>query len=156
MTVRGTANLPATDGMVGRPVLDADGGEVGSVDGLYVDPQDGSVKYLAIETGWFAERRHVIPIEDVTARGSDPDKEIVLPYSRQTLSLAPTFAPDDDITIADESDVQEHFGLESYRDVLEARQTTPAPTPEIAEAEIHDALRRGEDPLTIRTKRWGM
>jgi len=156
MSVRGTASLPATDDLVGRPVFDADGEKVGNIDGLYLDPQDGSVRYLAIETGWFGERRHVIPIEDVTARGSDPDKEILLPYSRRTLSLAPTFVPDEDITIADESDVQEHFGFESYRDILEARQTTPAPTPEIAEAEIQDALSRGDDPLSIRTKRWGI
>lgn len=156
MTVRGTANLPATEDLVGRPVFSENDEKIGTIDGLYLDPADGAARYLAIETGWFGTRRHVVPIDDVTARGTDPDKEILLPYSRETLSLGPTFGPDDDLTLDDESDVQEHYGLESYREILRARQTAPAPTPEIAEAEMQAALSRGNDPLSIRTKRWGV
>lgn len=56
-----------------------------------------------------------------------------------------------DLTLADESDVQEYYGLESYRDILEARQTAPAPTPEIAEVELQAAISRGDDPSSVRT-----
>ena len=156
MTVRGTASLPATGDLVGRPVYDENDEKIGTIAGLYLDPADGEAKYLGVETGWFGTRRHVIPLDGVTARGSDPDKDILLPYSREKVSLAPTFAEDDDLTLRDESDVQEHFGLESYQDILDARQTSPAPTPEIAEAEMQSALNRGNDPLSVRTKRWGV
>lgn len=155
MTVRGTASLPATEDLIGRPAYDTNDEKVGTVAGLYVDPADGEAMYLAVESGWFGSRRHVVPLVNVTARGTDPDKEILLPYTREKLSLAPTFGEDDDLTLADESDVQEYYGLESYRDVLEARQTAPAPTREIAEAELQDAVSRGGDPSSVRTKRWG-
>jgi sporulation protein YlmC with PRC-barrel domain len=156
MTVRGTANLPATEDLVGRPVYDENDEKIGTVAGLYLDATDGEATYLAVESGWFGTRRHVIPLDDVTARGTDPDKDIILPYSRETLSSAPTFGEHDDLTLRDESEVHEHYGLESYQNILDARQTAPAPTPEIAEAEMQAAVRRGDDPSNVRTKRWGV
>jgi hypothetical protein len=39
---------------------------------------------------------------------------------------------------------------------VRARQTTPAPTPEIAEAEVADAIDRGDDPNKVAVKRWGV
>lgn len=156
MTTRGTATLPARDELVGTPVFDANDDGVGTVKGVYVDPADGSPRYLAVDSGWFGDRRHVIPVDEASARGTDPDKEILLPYSREKLSKAPTFEEDRELTLRDESAIQEYYGLESYEAMLEARQTAPAPTPAIAEAELKAAIDRGDDPGAVRVKRWGV
>ncbi len=156
MAIRATANVPSADEMVGRPVYDSSDEKVGVVDGLYLDRVDGTTRYLAVETGWFGDRRHVIPVDEVGARGTDPDKEILLPYSRERLSSAPTFVEDHELTLRDESELMEHYGFESYQDILDARQSSPAPTPEIAEAELKAAVDRGDDPMVVRVKRWGV
>jgi hypothetical protein len=36
-----------------------------------------------------------------------------------------------------------------------ARQTEPAPTTRIADAEVEAAIERGHDPAEVRLKRWG-
>jgi sporulation protein YlmC with PRC-barrel domain len=154
MAIRGTANLPAVEHLVGRPVYDSSDEKVGTVEGLYLDRVDGTARYLAVESGWFGNRRHVIPVDDLSARGTDPDKEILLPYSRERLSNPPTFGEEHDLTPRDESELQEHYGFESYHDILDARQTSPAPTPEVAEAELKAAVDRGDDPMVVRTQRW--
>lgn len=156
MAIRGTATMPTVDELVGRPVYYAGDEKVGTVDGVYLDPDDGSARYLAVTSGWFGTKRHVIPMDDLTARGTDPDKEILAPYSKERFSEAPLFEEDHDLTLRDESAVQQHYGLESYQDAIDARQTAPAPTPEIAEAELQAALARGDEPMTVRTKRWGV
>ena len=156
MAIRGTAQIPSVEDLVGRPVYDAGDEKVGTVDGVYVNPSDGSARYLAVTSGWFGTKRHIVPLDDLTARGSDPDKEILAPYSKERFSEAPTFEKDQDLTLRDESAVQRHYGLESYGDAIDARQTSPAPTPEIAEAEVEGALNAGEDPMAVRTKRWGV
>jgi hypothetical protein len=156
MAIRGTANMPATDELVGRPVYDADDQKIGDVEGLYVDNHEGAARYLAVQSGWFGPNRHVIPIDEATARGSDPDKEILVPYTRDELSGAPTFEDGHELTLRDERRLQEYYGVESYQEVLDARQTSPAPTPEVAEAELEAAINRGEDPRSVRTRRWGV
>lgn len=156
MAIRGTSRMPTTDDLVGRPVYDADDQKVGTIEGLYLDGDASEPRYLAVQSGWFGDKRHVIPIDEATARGSDPDKEVLVPYSRDELAAAPTFGEGHDLTLHDERDLQEHYGIEGYREAIDARQTSPAPTPEIAEAELEAAIRRGDDPATIRTKRWGV
>lgn len=156
MAIRGTARMPAADDLVGRPVYDADDQKVGTVEGLYLDGDGSEPRYLAVQSGWFGSKRHVIPMDDASARGSDPEKEILVPYSRDKLSAAPTFEEGHDLTLHDERDLQEHYGLGSYKEAIDARQTSPAPTPQVAEAELGAAIQRGDDPMSIRTKRWGV
>lgn len=148
--------MPSAEDLVGRSVYDSSDEKVGTVEGLYLDPADGAAKYLVVQSGWFGSKRHVVPIDEVTARGTDPDKEILLPYSRELLSGAPMFSEEHDLTLHDESEIQTHYGFESYQDSIDARQTTPAPTPQIAEAEMNAAIERGDDPMSVRTKRWGV
>lgn len=76
-------------------MCDTNDEKLGTVAGLHIDHANGEALYLAVESGWFGSRRHVIPLNDITARGTDPDRDILLPYSREKLSLAPTFAEEE-------------------------------------------------------------
>src|SRR5262245_58799228 len=130
----GTA-LPDLDRLRGLPVHATDGERIGVVEDVYVDAKGGYVRYLALDTGWFGGRLTVVPVED--ARMADDDR-LTLPYTASELRAAPTYEAYDDLTISREAEVDRHYGLTPYWDIVRARQSTPAPTPEIAEAEALD------------------
>lgn len=147
--------LPSMDRLEGMEVRDRDDNKIGKVDDTYVDHDGGAhARYLAITTGWFGKKRHVIPVDDV--RMGDDDSHLTVPYTKQQLEDAPTYDSDEDMTERHEQDVYRHYDREGYWESVRARQTEPAPTPEIAEAEAADAVRRGQDPSRIRVKRWGV
>mgnify|MGYP001627372619 CR=1 FL=1 len=138
------------DRVRGLMAHDGEGSPIGEVVDVYVDPETGQVLYLAVGSQWFPGRRHLIPAADAAVGGGRVD----LPYAPDLLSVAPTFEPGEDLTLHDESDVLVHFGFEGYEDVPRARQTPPAPTPEIARAELGAELRSGRDPVGMRAIRW--
>ena len=94
-----------------------------------------------------------------TSARKDGDSYVVVPYTAEHLKGAPTFGDDDEVTPEREREIYEHYQRVGYwdddRDIVRARQTEPAPTPQIAEAEVADAVRRGHDPRRVRVKRWG-
>lgn len=63
---------------------------------------------------------------------------------------------DEDLTRGTEAGIYGHYGRAGYWDAVRARQTPPAPTPQIAEAEVQAALDRGDDPNVVAVKRWGV
>ncbi|HMN98011.1 MAG TPA: hypothetical protein PKD59_01215 [Miltoncostaeaceae bacterium] len=79
-----------------------------------------------------------------------------MPYDKDHLREGPTFDTNEDFTREHETSTYGHYGRTGYWDAIRARQTTPAPTPEIAEAEAEDAIRRGDDPRRVAVKRWGV
>ncbi len=87
------------------------------------------------------------------------DSYVVVPYSAEQLKHAPTFGDDDELTPEREREIYDHYRRTGYwdesRDIVRARQTAPAPTPQIAEAEVADEIGRGNDPRRVRVKRWG-
>ncbi len=147
-----STNVPSMDRLGGMEVRDPAGEKIGTVDDSYTDAQGTYLRYLAVKTGWFGSKRHMIPIDDVRME----DDHLVVPYDKDHLREGPTFERDDDFTRAHEERVYGHYGRSGYWDAVRARQTTPAPTPEIAEAEVADAIDRGEDPGQVAVKRWGV
>ncbi|MGE0026727.1 MAG: PRC-barrel domain-containing protein [Thermoleophilia bacterium] len=147
--------LPRYEDLEGMQVRDANGDKVGKVDDIYADEQGGYARYLAVKTGWFGSKRHMIPVDDVRLEGDGDDHWLVVPYDKDHLREGPTFDRDDDFTREHETSTYGHYGRTGYWDAIRARQTTPAPTPEIAEAEADDAIRRGDDPRRVAVKRWG-
>jgi sporulation protein YlmC with PRC-barrel domain len=140
------------DRLEGMKVRDANGDKIGTVEDSYTDTQGTYLRYLAVKTGWFGTKRHMIPIDDVRMEGD----HLVVPYDKDHLREGPTFERDEDFTRSHEERVYGHYGRTGYWDAVRARQTTPAPTPEIAEAEVADAIDRGEDPRQVAVKRWGV
>jgi sporulation protein YlmC with PRC-barrel domain len=137
-------SLPEVDRLRGLPVFTADGERIGAVEDLYVDAEGGYVRYLAIETGWFGGRLTVVPVDDVRVAGDD---RLALPYTTPELRAAPSYEVFDDLTISREAEVYGHYGLTPYWDIVRARQSTPAPTPEIAQAEAADPAVRAPADL---------
>lgn len=170
--------LPPLDELGGMTVRDASGDKVGKVDDGYVDEQGSYLRYIAITTGWFGTKRHLIPIDDVRYVQDDGDRFLQVPYDKDRLKAGPQHDADEHVTRGHESDVYSHYGRTGYWDAVRARQTTPAPTPEvarsgdasdldarqtapaptpeIAQAEADAAVGRGDDPRTIAVKRWGV
>ena len=150
--------LPSLSRLRGMEVRSTDGEKVGKVKDVYLDSEARYVRYLAVKTGWFSGT-HVVPVDDVTFVDDDDDAYVVVPYTAEHLKGAPTFGDDDEMTPERERGIYEHYQRAGYwddeRDIVRSRQTAPAPTPQIAEAEVSDAVRRGRDPREIRVKRWG-
>ncbi len=145
------STLPDPGYLRGAFVHCADGERIGVVEDVYVDDEGGHARYLGIATDWFGGRLTVVPVEDV--RVADPD-HIVLPYRAEDLRAAPSYAVHDDLTISREAEIYGHYGRTPYWEVVRKRQSTPAPTPEIAQAEAADARAGhlppgGEDPEVV-------
>ena len=151
-----STNLPPIDQLDGMEVRDATGEKIGKVDDSYTDTGGAYVRYLAVTTGWFGTKRHMIPVDDVSVESDGDHAYLAVPYAKDHLREAPTHERDQDFTKADEEATYSHYGRTGYWDAVRARQTTPAPTPEIAEAEVQDAIRRGDDPNQVAVKRWGV
>ena len=105
------------------------------------------------------QRDNVVPIDDVTYVDGEDDTYVVVPYAADQIKNAPTFGDEDELTLERERAIYDHYQRVGYwedtRDIVRARQTEPAPTPQIAEAEVADAIRRGDDPRRVRVRRWG-
>jgi len=150
--------LPPLDELEGMEVYDINGDRVGKVSHVYTDSIAGHVRYLAIATGWFGMRHHTVPVDDVRTEIDGDDAFLMLPYDEDTLKEGPSYDPDDDasLTRGEESRIYGYYGRDAYWDAVRARQTAPAPTPEIAEAEVQAAIDRGEDPSVVAVRRWGV
>ena len=139
-------------------VRTTDGEKIGKVKDVYLDAEARHARYLMVKTGWFSGS-HVVPVDDVTYVNDGDDAYVAVPYAEEQLKGAPTFDDDDEVTPDREREIYDHYQRVGYwdqtRDIVRARQTEPAPTPQIAEAEVADAIRRGRDPERVRVKRWG-
>jgi sporulation protein YlmC with PRC-barrel domain len=154
-----STRLPSLSRLRGMEVKTTDGDKIGKVKDVYLDADARYVRYIAVKTGWFSGT-HVVPVDDVTYVEEDGDADLVVPYSEDQLKGAPTFDDDDELTPERERAIYDHYRRVGYwdttRDIVRTRQTEPAPTPQIAEAEVADAIRRGKDPERVRVKRWGV
>ena len=152
--------LPRMSAIKGADVCDRDGDKIGTVQDLYLDANHEYVRYLEVKTGWTGRSAGIVPIDDADFREDDGDTVIVVPYTKEQIRQAPTLGDDDELTPDREQEIYRHYERSGYweeaRSAIASRQTTPAPTPEIARAEVADAMDRGEDPGRVRVKRWGI
>ena len=152
-----TTRLPSLSRLRGMEVRSTDGEKVGKVKDLYLDAEARYARYLEVKTGWFGGT-HVIPVDDVTYVDDGDDAYIQVPYTAEQVKAAPTF-DEGELTPDREAAIYDHYRRVGYwddtRDIVRSRQTQPAPTPQIAQAEVADEIRRGRDPNRVRVKRWG-
>ena len=149
--------LPQLDQFRGIEVCDPDGERVGRVDHVYLDRHDGYVRYIGVKTARIGGHYTVVPIDDVREEGGEGDRYLTVPYSRQQLEAGPAF-DEPRLTPDHETAIYGYYRRIGYwdraRELLDAKQSTPAPTREIAEAEFRDAIAHGEDLEGIRVTRW--
>ena len=153
-----STRLPSLSRLRGMEARTTDGEKVGKVKDVYLDADARYSRYLEVKTGWFSGT-HVVPVDDVSYVDRNGDSYVVVPYSAEQLKHAPTFGDDDELTPEREREIYDHYHRTGYwdesREIVRARQTAPAPTPQIAEAEVADEIGRGNDPRRVRVKRWG-
>ena len=128
----------------GMQVSDRDGAPVGAVAELYVERPTGEIRYLGIAAD--ALGVHVlVPLDDVAVAEDEFGQTVRIPYTRAHLMAAPPLPEGTEPTVTLEGEIHSHFERTPYWDVVRARQTTPAPTPEIAVAEAADAAAGATD-----------
>jgi len=142
--------LPSLSRLRGMDVCNADGERIGTVRDAFLDPGAERLRYLAVSTGRLSRATHVVPIEDVTYVDDGAEEYAVVPYSAAHLRGAPSLEEGGEITPARERAIDDYYDRaeewEAARASVRARQATPAPTPQIAEATIVDAVAQGQDP----------
>lgn len=130
--------------VIGCSTFDAHGNHLGTINGTYGDA-DGRVRYVALTTPWSGTARLVVPFEGVDV---DIDAQrITLPYDGDELRAAPMYTDREYLNTGDESAINDHFARAGHWETVNAMQTTPAPTLEVAEADVATAHERGESPL---------
>lgn len=147
----GVMRLPSLSRLKGMDVRDAEGEKVGSIKDVYLEPSAEHVRYLSVSTGWLSRGTHVVPIDDVTYldEGDGRDAHAVVPYSTDHLKGAPSLDDDGEVTPEREREIRGYYDgadrWDAERVALRARQRTPAPTPQIAQAEMADSVNRDAD-----------
>jgi sporulation protein YlmC with PRC-barrel domain len=143
--------LPPED-LRGLRVRDRDGEVVGLVADLYVERPTGEVRYLAVH-GDVRRMQVLVPLDEVTVVEDGVTLAVVVPYTREHLMAAPPIEEGRDPSIALEGEIHSHFERTPYWDDVRARQTTPAPTPEIAAADAAAAAEGASDLEVYEARR---
>jgi sporulation protein YlmC with PRC-barrel domain len=155
-----STRLPSLRTLKGMDVCTPEGDKVGTVVDVFLDSRAEHVRYLAVRTGWLLGGRHVVPVDDVTYVADLQERYVVVPYTAEHLRGAPSLGDDEEVTPERERAIYDYYERVGYweeaREAVRARQTPPAPTQRIAEAEVADAIARGDDPTSVRVKRWGV
>ncbi len=84
---------PAED-IRGRTILDADRNEIGMVDGLLLDQDEGKVRLLEAGAGGFlgiGEKKFLIPVDAITRID---DEHVHIDRSREHVAGAPEYDPE--------------------------------------------------------------
>jgi hypothetical protein len=140
--------------LIGCAAVDRDGNRIGRVADVWVD-EPGEPRYLGIATGTLGARQITVPLDEAEVADIDGERAIVLPYDRELLGRAPGWDLAEEINVGREREIYQHYGRPGYWEIVDQRQSTPAPTPEIARAAVEDAGRRGDDPRLVRVRRFG-
>jgi sporulation protein YlmC with PRC-barrel domain len=134
----------APEDLRGLPVSDRDGETVGIVADLYVDRPTGEVRYIAVDAD-APGVQVLVPLDDVAVGDDGLGLAVVVPYTRAHLMAAPPLESGREPSVALEGEIHSHFERTPYWDIVRARQTPPAPTPEIAAADAAAAAAGASD-----------
>lgn len=151
-----STRLPSLSRLRGMEVRDEGGEKVGKVSDVYLDADARYVRYLEVSTGMLGRKKGAIPVDEVDYVDEGDDAHILVPYSREHLAAAPLLEDGDELTPEREQAIYDHYQRAGYweraRQEVRTRQTTPAPTPTIAEAEAVAGMNRraGGDPGDAR------
>ncbi len=128
----------------GYKVYDRDGGELGTVGGIFVN-ETGREEYIGVKMGFFELRSTLIPMEVVSI--NEREGTIVVAESRERIEDAPTHDDDEEITPDFESVIRRYFSLETTEPPTERGShgqhtgSIVGPAPDTASAR-GDTLRR--------------
>lgn len=154
--------LPTLNSLKGMEVCDQHGEKIGKVSDVFLDSEARYVRYLVVGTGMMGSRKGTVPVDDVRYVEDRGDAHIEVPYTKDHLAAAPVLEDDEELTPEREHEIYEHYRRAGYweeaRQAVRDRQATPAPTPEIAKAEVAADLRAEHEYEAsggrARVRRW--
>jgi hypothetical protein len=112
---------------VGMPLEDVDGGRLGSVEGIYVDGDDGSAQWLLTKVGRFGGRYALVPI----ASAIETSGRVRVGYRRHEVHDSPTVRPGAVLVRSLEAEYCGHYGFASR-----ARRLADLPAHEVSASPI--------------------
>jgi uncharacterized protein YrrD len=90
-----------------RKVVTTDGDELGKLEDVYVNKQSGEPEFLLVQSGFLGNTLHMVPAAGATVIGED----VQVPHDKATVDSAPKVKADDDISVAEEQRLYDHYGM---------------------------------------------
>jgi sporulation protein YlmC with PRC-barrel domain len=133
-TVAKGTNLPRASKLIGADVENAQGEDLGQIEDVVLDPQDGHVAYAVLSFGGFlglGEKFFAIPWSALTAKAGEDDT-LILSVDKEKLKNAPGFDKNSWPNMADRTwgkEIHSYYGVPPYWEGRQAlRQDTPSST----------------------------
>lgn len=98
---------PELERTIGQKAHAADGDKIGKVRGIYLDDHTEEPTFVTVDTGMFGPKAHFVPVRDARLDGD----ELVLPYDKDTVKNAPNVDADQHLSVEEERDLYEYYGL---------------------------------------------
>src|SRR5918998_6365251 len=98
----------------GLDVYDEDGDQIGTVEDLYADAEEGKVRFLEVSAGGFlglGEKHFLVPVETVSEVRED---RVVVAQKRQRVAQSPLFDADVVPQPAYQDELYEYYGYPPY------------------------------------------
>jgi len=112
----------------GRMVKDANGEDLGKVDGLLIDATEKKVRLMEVASGGFlgfGEQKSLIPIESITRITAD---EVQISHTREHVAGAPRYDPDLAAVDADYFfSLYPYYGYQGYMGIGPWDTSSPSP-----------------------------
>jgi len=93
--------------LYGYDVIDSDGNNVGSVDGVWVDDATNALEFVAVKTGFLFGKNHLMPTEQAQVG----DGQITVPYTQDQINGGPSFDSDAELSPDDEQSIYSYYGM---------------------------------------------
>src|ERR1700712_636797 len=90
-------------------VIDSTGTKVGKVSTIYLDNDNGLPEWAAVKSGMFGNHETLVPLAEAQA---DNDG-LSVPYSKDAIKNAPHWDPEQELSIEDEKQLFDHYGVSS-------------------------------------------
>jgi uncharacterized protein (TIGR02271 family) len=134
----------------GATVVDETGSKIGTVKDIYLDQQTNEPEWALVSTGLVGGKGNFVPLAQATMEGND----IRVPYSKDTVSGAPSIDPDGQLSQQEEAELYRYYGLDysEYRSDSGLPEGTGAPAT-ARDTTTDDAMTRSEEELRVGTER---
>ncbi|GAA4694020.1 PRC and DUF2382 domain-containing protein [Pseudonocardia yuanmonensis] len=120
-------NLKDPQSIFGVTVTGRGGEKLGKVDGIYLDNDTQRPEWAAVKSGLFGSHISLVPLATADLAGN----ELRVPFDKDALQSAPHHDPDRELSVQEEKQLFEHYGVPYGGESVTARtgqggQTTQA------------------------------
>jgi len=97
-------------------VIDSNGNKVGKVSTIYLDNDNGLPEWAAVKSGVFGNHETLVPLAEAQAEND----ALSVPYSKDAIKNAPHWDPSQELSIEDEKQLFDHYGVSYSGDTVTA------------------------------------